>query len=640
MAQKQYALFDDRFLEAFVGSAIISDSKVAIIELIANAWDAAATLVEIQWPEEDGQLFSIKDNGHGMTEAMFDKRFRTLAYNRSKEQGIYADVPEDLKAQIGKRPVFGKNGKGRLGGFAFGESYFVKTKRNGQENTFKVSKDLIHTLAFQKTQTNSIAPNEHGTEISVPNSIKSNLSAEDARKEIGMRFLTDPHFKVFLNGVEITFNDIPNEFITIMEIEIDGIGKFEITVIDVQDTDRTTQQHGIAWHVKNRLVGECTWKGSGSEYLIDGRRTAAKRYIFIVNADLLEDAVLPDWTGFYIINDKYKAAFPKIQETIKNYILELSKEKREETFKQIEDSNRSVLKNIGIVSREKWEKFIKQVQEECPSISEDDLTKLGGLLAKLEDTESKYSLIHILANSTPQELENLHTIFEKWEIDIAKLVLDEVEYRTTLLEKLQSKVLSKTTDEVQELQPLFHRGLWIFGPEYETIEYTSNQGMTTVIQNLFKEVTLTGSRKRPDFAIIPDGTVGLYSLPQYDAEGAEIGIDRLTIVELKKPNIPISTDQKNQAWGYVKELFERGLLSNSTRIMCFVLGSEVDPHEREDRTERSGLVTIRPLDYDIVMRRAKSRLLNLYDKMKHVSFLQETRVRDYLQEKSQMDLHI
>lgn len=43
MSAKQLALFDDRFLESFVGKGIISDPKIAIIELIANAWDAPST---------------------------------------------------------------------------------------------------------------------------------------------------------------------------------------------------------------------------------------------------------------------------------------------------------------------------------------------------------------------------------------------------------------------------------------------------------------------------------------------------------------------------------------------------------------------------------------------------------------------
>lgn len=43
----------------------------------------------------------------------------------------------------------------------------------------------------------------------------------------------------------------------------------------------------------------------------------------------------------------------------------------------------------------------------------------------------------------------------------------------------------ETLGGVQELQPLFKRGLWIFGPEFETIEFTSNVGMTKVVQNCF-----------------------------------------------------------------------------------------------------------------------------------------------------------
>lgn len=47
MANKQETLFDERFLESFVGNSIFTDSKIAIIELIANAWDAGATNVQI-----------------------------------------------------------------------------------------------------------------------------------------------------------------------------------------------------------------------------------------------------------------------------------------------------------------------------------------------------------------------------------------------------------------------------------------------------------------------------------------------------------------------------------------------------------------------------------------------------------------
>jgi hypothetical protein len=255
----------------------------------------------------------------------------------------------------------------------------------------------------------------------------------------------------------------------------------------------------------------------------------------------------------------------------------------------------------------------------------------------LEQTDSKYNLIGILANSTPEELENLNNVLKKWNINLAKVVLDEVEYRMRLVEKLQSRVINNLTDEVHELQPLFHRGLWIFGPEYETIEYTSNVGMTKVIQELFGK-DIKGTSIRPDFAILRDSSVGLYSFPLYDDEGGEVGIDRMTIVELKKPGVPLGNEEVNQSWKYVKELLDKGLLLKKSKVTCFVLGSELVPFEAEKTTKMDGQVVIQPLSYDTVMKRAKSRLLNLFDKVKNAPYLEDTRIKEYLREKEQAEL--
>ena len=93
---QQGVLFAERFLDKFVGTAILSDPKVAIMELVANAWDAGATKVEIIWPNRnDGMHFSIEDNGVGMTEGEITRRWRTLAYDRISHQGKFAELPED-----------------------------------------------------------------------------------------------------------------------------------------------------------------------------------------------------------------------------------------------------------------------------------------------------------------------------------------------------------------------------------------------------------------------------------------------------------------------------------------------------------------------------------------------------------------
>ena len=184
----------------------------------------------------------------------------------------------------------------------------------------------------------------------------------------------------------------------------------------------------------------------------------------------------------------------------------------------------------------------------------------------------------------------------------------------------------KKTQEVQDLQPLFEKGLWIFGPEFETIDYTSNEGMTRVVQEIFKKDGVTVSRNRADFVILPDGTSGLYSYPSYDSGGGEIGTACLVVVELKKPGVKIGAKQKDQCWKYVKELYEKGLLQvKVTKVRCFVVGSLVDDLEGSARKELDDTVEIQPLLFNMVLQRAKSRLLKLHERVKDAPFLREHR---------------
>ncbi|OON71128.1 hypothetical protein B0919_03820 [Hymenobacter sp. CRA2] len=333
------------------------------MELVANAWDAGASQVIITWPEKDGDKFAVQDNGHGMTENQFMTRFQMLSYDRAKYQGLHAEIPFDNNIE-GSRTVFGKNGKGRFSGFAFGKDYFVRTWRDGYENVFRVFLKNGGNLRFKKI--GDATPRAgHGTEIYVEHAQQAILSEALVRSEIGMRFLVDPKFEVFLNSVQIDFSDIPKDNVEEILLDVEGVGQVKITIIDVKATDKTTHQHGVAWLVNKRMVGECSWKGTGYEYLLDGRKVAAKRYTFIVEADALANhyAILPDWTAFNPVVPEYKKVLDAVNNTIKGYLIDLTKESREEVFKDIKKQNIQELKLMGLVSRQKWEEFVKDIAD-------------------------------------------------------------------------------------------------------------------------------------------------------------------------------------------------------------------------------------------------------------------------------------
>lgn len=614
---EQTCLFGPNFLEKFVGKHILHDPKVAILELIANAWDAGATEVQITWPTTDNeQYFSISDNGEGLTETEFLFRWRTLGYDRTAIQGDTVIVNQKV------RSVFGRNGVGRFAGFCFGESYFVESTRNGEVFCYEVKIGSGET-PFTLEKNASVFARERGTRIFVDSPSNIRIREPEICAEVGMRFLTDPLFRCYVNGEEVKFSHIPEAHISSEVLTLNSGNHLKITIIDTQESDKTTKQHGVAWHVNNRLVGESNWKNYGLDDFVDGRSSESKRHTFIVQADYLADSVKKDWTGFDP-TDSFREAKDGVFRYVKDHLLGQTKQKRRSVLENIKEVHRTQLKSLTPLRVEKWETFVAKVQEECSTITEKDLTKMAGVLVAMEKSDTKYGLIAKLHELNPNQIDNLHTILSEWSLDLAKEVLDELQLRLRLLDELRQRVFDVGTREVQDLQPLFHQGLWIFGPEFETIEFTSNEGMTTVIQRLFG-VEEKGSRNRPDFAILPDSSVGSYSYPTYDADGGEIGVDRLVIVELKKPGIPISTDEKGQCWKYVSELLRKGLIGRDTKVTCFVLGSEVDPIERDARKENNERCIIQPLDYQVVIQRAKSRLLKLYDRVKGAPFLEAQR---------------
>jgi len=621
--------YEDRFWEQYLGKNLVSDPVIAIVELVTNCWDAGAKRVDITWPADAGQFLLIDDDGEGMTKDEFYRRWGSFSYDRIRHQGGTVQVA--IGKEVQTRRVFGQNGIGRFAAFCFGSQYSVSTTKNNERNTFSVRKGRKQPLEFEHIASDVSAT--ASTLIKVECNGGSFLPDGTIRTELGRRFLTDPSFQVFVNGVRIAFDDIENKGLEVLPVFIPEL-KTTVTVkvIDTKRTDPTGRQHGVAWHVLGRLVGECGWRDPEQKSLIDGRRIEAKRFTFIVEADMLKEvgAVKADWSGFEEENPTFKSVNSAVQSAITGRLLEVTKEKRAETTSIVRRTFSKEIRQMSPLKREKWNAFVEKVAEDCPSFTEQELKNVSGILAKMEVASSQYGLLHKLHDLNPDQIDDLHQILDEWTVDMAKIALDEIRSRMKLIEELRLKTALDSTLEVQELQPLFRQGLWIFGPEFETIHYTSNEGMTSVIQNLFGRKNLKGSRNRPDFAVLPDGSVGLYSYPEFDDEGGEIGPSKLVIVELKAPDVPIGDNEKGQCWKYVRELLQKGLLSERSRVQGFVLGRTINHVDREERTELNGRVRILPLDFGTVLQRADSRLLKLRDKIKSAPFLQQSGIEEFL----------
>ncbi len=536
------------------------------------------------------------------------------------DEGASTAPPTDLN-EASPRRVYGRNGRGRHGAFRFADPYFVRTWRDGPEHTYEVRRGTTRPFDINPLSSrDSVAG--HGTSISGTSVGTIATTAEEAKQIAGSRFLSDPNFRVWIDGELVTFDDVPSSRLHEMNVEVPGVGTAHLTFVDTETPDRTTRQHGIAWWVNMRLVGSITWDQSN---LVDGRTKEAKRYQVIVRADFLEDSVLPDWTGFDPRNNTWKETRDAIFASILEHLWELTAGRRAETKSNVQQRLAPVVRQMPPAGRDRWNQFVERVIDTCPTISESEVEQVANILAKLEISQSKYGIISQLHEMQPGEIDKLHGLLRDWNVQTAKIALDEIQSRLRLISELDAKLRDPKMEEVADLQPLFDRSLWVFGPEYESLEFTSNKGMTTVIQQLFG-VDGTGSRLRPDYVILPDGSVGFYARDRYDEHHEVQGIANLVVAEIKRVGVTIGDDQKNQAWKYVSELCDRGHVTEQTMVTCFVLGSMVHPTQASERTEWNGRARIRPMSYETFIKRASARMLGLREKLKDAPFLRETGV--------------
>lgn len=593
--------FTESFLDYHAGR-VISDPQVAIVELVANSWDAGADRVEITWPQAPEETLSVSDNGTGMTIEEFRQRWPTLNYNRVDTQGSVVDFPPGVRKR--SRLAFGRSGIGRHAMFCFADEYFVETRKDGQSVLFRVRRCFGPSpFGFQLLDQREVS--DHGTRIFT--SAQAVVLSPDAVAElIGSRFIADPDFSISVNGNPVTLTDLEH-LCERFDVEIEGCGSVVVRRFDSEHGDRTSKQHGVAWWVNRRLVGNPSWEVYDRP-LLDSRTATAKRFTYVVEADVLSAAVKNDWSGFHAsaeVDQVRKGVSEFVAEDLRAVTLDIRKERKRAVLTE----NRQAIKDLPLLSQEQIAIFAEEVQVKCPTLGERDLNNMVGVLAGLEKTRSQYSLIEKLAALKPNDLDALDQILEEWTVSDVKRVLGELRYRLDLIAQLEKLVEDARADELHDLQPLFERGLWMFGPEFESISFMSNRTLAKVVESFFGSAVLSSPRKRPDFIVLPDSSIGVYSCDAFDDRHEVSGYASVVVVELKKGGFEVGHDEKDQAMRYARELRSSGKVGQSTRIICYVLGAKVDP--QAERHTQEGETTVYPRAYSVLLRQAHARTFNL-----------------------------
>uniref|UniRef100_E6QPW0 ATP-binding protein n=1 Tax=mine drainage metagenome TaxID=410659 RepID=E6QPW0_9ZZZZ len=609
------SLFEEDYLLRTLGR-IAHDPDVALTELVANAWDAGASLVDITIPSEKQNTLVVTDDGHGMSTAQFKERWMTLAYDRVKHQGSNVEFPSERKDL--RRRAYGRNGVGRHGLLCFSDCYEVETWREGKGTQFVVSTHNQQT-PFIIERESTFQRNGHGSQLSVV--VERHIpDADHIREIISARFLHDPQFVVRVNGQSISLPE-HSGLIEHAVLPITDTLNVEAFVVDSTKAARSTLYQGIAFWVNNRLVGTPGWI-VGNTAILDGRARFAKQYAIVVRAGAeWIPEVEEDWARF-----KTTDAVTALNEAVCSYALKmfekLSANFVEESSEDALIRNREQFKELSTLGRIEVASFTQSLVKQHPTINSETLAIAVQAVINLEKSRSGAALLEKLTQLDESDIVGLDRLLGQWSVRDALSVLDEIDHRLAVIVAIEKLCGDSNTDELHTLHPLVTQARWLFGPEFDSHEYASNVTLRTAAEKIFGQKTITSfhnARQRPDLVVLADATYSIVGTEVFDSYDQNLTkIQDVLIIELKKGKSAIGRDEMNQADGYVQDFLGSGAMDGTPMFRAYVVGYEIHPKtSKEKEIKEDGVLRGRVVatTYGQLTRSAHQRFFKLKEKI-------------------------
>ena len=608
----QGILFENDYILRSQGT-LVTQPEVALIELVANAWDAGATSVKITIPEKHGELLTIKDNGIGLSKEEFHNVWMKLRYDRLRNQGNKVVFPEGIK---GNRFAYGRNGIGRHGLLCFNNQYSVKTTKNGQMSIFTLSTNqdgqpLAIVSEFLKPS------KVHGTILEVE--VTRNLPQVDRIRDIiCAKFLHDPQFRIIINNVHLQLDDLRG-FISKEEVKVEDTDiTVTVILVDSKKSIRKNLYQGIAFWYRGRLVGEPSWI-LGHEFILDGRTSLAKRFNVVVQSNDLEDQINESWTDF-----KNTETMQKVYKTISEYLdqkfREIAMNSVEETKSTIKKELEEKLKNASPLTLHEVDEVIESIAINSPKARQETMIVAVEAVINLQKSKNGEELLAKLVSFTEDDVTGLNELLKKWTVNDALIVLNEIDKRISIIEAIRKLSGDATIDELHILHPLVTEARWLFGHEYDSAEYSSDRQLQTIAKSLFKQKKSSEKdssinlQKRPDLVVLPDNTtISLTGIEDFIESDGLSNVGKILLIELKKGGFSITRKERQQTQDYVEDL--RKLSGKEIPITAFLVGESMNVTENFMAFGPNNIRKVTVVTYSQLVDTAEKRMFGLRQKL-------------------------
>ena len=189
-----------------LGIGLYSNIPAVLSEMVANAWDAGATQVQISINHDE---IMIDDNGRGMSFDEINQRFLRVGYQKRRDELT-------ILADGNNRHVMGRKGIGKLSVFSIANIAEIHTCKGSEKNGFLMSlaeiEEGINKGSLQyNPQVITKIDISNGTRITLRDIRQPLIGLEsELRASLARRFSiieSETKFEVFVNGDPISLKD-------------------------------------------------------------------------------------------------------------------------------------------------------------------------------------------------------------------------------------------------------------------------------------------------------------------------------------------------------------------------------------------------------------------------------------------------
>lgn len=591
-----------------LGIKLYSNVPAVLSEIVANAWDADASEVNIKIKDD---TVTIDDNGQGMSLEDINKRYLFVGYEKRKELS---------KTPKFGRSVMGRKGIGKLSLFSIAKNAAIETCKNGEKNGLILSADKITEVLERKNGEQEYNPDPidpvkidltcNGTRIKISGLKKGITGASVAalKKRIARRFSiigSEYNFVVKINNDEVKVTD-RDYFHKIQYIWYFGAESKKYA--DLCDSTRLLKKEKRPNEIK---VGVKTYKVSGwigtvtaSGDLKDEEDENLNKIIIMVRGKLAQEDIVEDFAeggvytkyligelhaDFLDLDKEEDIATTNRQEIIKDAdrykALQVFVQKE---LKHIQQKWTDYRKELGVkeaLKNKAIKRWFESLKPATKKRAEDLFGKINQFPIKEDEKKIffKHSVLAFeslrykenldaLDKITPENVALFASIFAEHNDIEATLYHQIVQARIQVIKILQEKVDSNALEKV--VQKHLYENLWLLDPAWDRA--TETPSMEKNVKTAFDKL---------DAKLTDDEKKGRFDIKYKNSAGKHI------IIELKRAKRVVRTtaivDQLQKYQNALQKLLDKAGRGKEPIESVCIVGEKLSEWTDERETDKS-----------------------------------------------------